>query len=113
MSQVLGSTIIAICLSAQGSYNQACNKALEAGSKQSGVYQEIDGIEKGTIKYINTQAEKRLTKNEMSAVATGYLVYKTTKDKKIQINLPTLGLFDKVHSEISPTSYNVRFQWNF
>lgn len=113
MSQLLSSAIVAICISAQGPYNEACNKGVEAGAKQTGIYQEVDWAEKATLKFANDKAEATLGKKPMSAVGVGVFVYRAAKNKKVNFKLPDIGVCDSITNELTPTSYNINLQWKF
>lgn len=113
MASLFSTAIVAVCVSAQGQYNVACNNALDAGTRQVGIRQDVDMVEDGTIRYVETQAQKKLGNRSLSLVGTGYAAYRINKDKKVKFKLPDIGICNSITNEVTPNSYKVDFQWKF
>ena len=113
MANLFGQAIIAACATATGQYNQACNKALDAATRQVGIRQVVDGTENYATGFVITKAKNAAGKDLTSAMGTGMFIYNTAKSKNISFNLPTLGVADSISNQISLKSYNMNLQWHF
>lgn len=109
---LMSTAIVAICMGAQGSYNQACNNALDAGTRQAGIRQTADMVESKANDMANKSAEKMIGKEGMSMIGTGAFIFKVARDRSLIFKLPTLGLCNSVTNHITPTSYDITLQWN-
>ena len=88
----IGPLIVAICVNAGPTYNDACKAALEQGAAQSGVSNHFEKItkkvEKGVVQYIDPSKEV-----EIAAAAVGYTV-QLVSGKQATIALPNPGIKD-------------------
>lgn len=104
---LLTGAIAALCLNVQTGYSTACNKAVEAGSKQSTVYQSEETIEES----IKTDLKKHFSKEVLSAAAVVGFTYKTIKDRSLSFELPNLGLCQSINNKIDQSAYSINFKW--
>lgn len=111
MAGLSSTIIIAACVGAQGTANQACVNAVDAGTRQMGIRDTVDQIETNTVRYLDSEVQKQLNQDQLSALAIAGFVYKTAKEKKLTVNLPTLGVCDSVKNEITKNSYSLTLQW--
>lgn len=113
MAQLFGSVILSACLGLNGSYYEACSKAMDAGTRQIGIRQKADEIESQTRNYTDSQGKKYLGKEGMAAIGFIGFGVKTVREEKVAFKLPNLGLCSSINNEIGKDHYNVKFQWDF
>jgi hypothetical protein len=113
MAQLFGSAILSACLGLEGSYYDACSKAIDAGTRQIGLYQQAELIEKRTNKYALGEAKKYFGDEGVKAIGFIGFGVKTVRDEKVAFKLPNLGLASSVNNEIGKDSYKINIQWNF
>lgn len=113
MASLFGTYLVAACVSVQGQYHEACNKALDAGTRQVGIRQQVDNAEDKSLQLVNAKAENTIGKDGMWVVGSGFFVYKTARDKSLDFKLPTLGLCNSVTNHVTADSYNIKLNWNF
>lgn len=112
MASVFSSAIIAMCASAAtAKYNDACNKALDAATRQTGWRQSADGAEDKTVQYVTSVAQRHSTKAMQEAAAAGFFLIKTAKDKRLVFKVPTFGLCSSMESQIEPSKYGLLVRW--
>lgn len=110
---LFSTAIMSFCIAtAPGQYNNACNSAVDAGTRQAGVRQQFDAAEEQTSQYVAKKAESVTPKTVQKVAGAGFFLYRTAQDKKVNFNLPTLGLADSLSNEITPNSYLVTFKWS-
>lgn len=113
MASLVSTAIVSLCVSVSANYNDACNKALDAGTRQVGFRQQADQAEDSTVRLLDNKVQTTLTKEEYSLLGAAGFVYKTAKDQRLKFNLPNFGVCTKVTNEITPTSYNIQLNWRF
>jgi hypothetical protein len=117
MAGLFGSTIGTICVLAVSSpYNDACNHAVDAGTRQSGWRQTVDSAEDKVNEIVTVKATK-ITKSVageegLTVIGTGGFIYKTVKSQSLSFRLPTLGICDSASNNITPTYYGLTLNWN-
>jgi len=113
MAGLFSQAITAFCMSAASSatYNNACNHAVDAGTRQVGIRQQVDGAEDKTTALVATKATDVAGKHVSMAVGAVGFVYKTYRDKSLVFKLPTMGICDSLSNQITPNSYILSFQW--
>lgn len=109
----IGSAIIAACIGASGQAHEACVKSLDAGSIQSGIRRDADQFEDNLIRYINMRLENELSEKQRQTLAVTGFFLKVAKDQKVSFRAPTLGMCKRIDNEITPSSYSVKFGWDF
>jgi len=108
----LGIASLCAGVAADGQYNIACNKAVEAGTRQYGVYQLMDRTEQKSLEIATKQGSDILGKDATEVVVIGVYSYRFYKDRAVVFKLPNLGLADTISNRITLTSYTLNFQWN-
>lgn len=111
---IIQSAIASFCMTVASNpaYNQACNKAAEAGTKQTGIYQTADSYEGNTINYAKKELTYHLGGQTVGAIGAAGFAYNTTRTKSLNFSLPTLGLCNSINNEITPNSYSIHLKWN-
>lgn len=112
MASLFSTAIVAFCTgTVSGQYNEACNKAMDAGTQQAGWRQSVDNVEDKTVNYVNAKVQDKTPKSMQEVVAVAGFGYKTVRDKKLHFKLPTLGLASSISNEITLTSYTINIMW--
>jgi hypothetical protein len=110
---VLDSLIVFSCVGLAGQQNDACNKALVAGSKQSGIEQTTDTYENHQLKLLEKDAYQLFGENAVNVVGGTAWVTKSLVEKKASFGLPNMGLCDKLVTEINQNEAKLVFKWKF
>lgn len=110
---IISSLITVSCIGLSGQNNDACTKALEAGTKQSGIEQETDTYESNKLKYLETGSYNVLGKENAQVMGGTIWLTKMIVDKKASINLPNLGICNSLTTQIDTTSAKLVFKWQF
>lgn len=110
---LLDSLIVFSCVGLSGQQNDACNKALTAGSQQSGITQTANTYESNQMKMLETDANKWFGQDAVTAVGGTAWVTKSLVEKKASIGLPNLGICDKLSTEINSNTAKLVFKWVF
>lgn len=113
MAQLLGSVILSACLGLEGSYYEACSKAMDAGTRQIGLRAEADRLDGQLNRYVQSQGYKLLGKEGMDAIGFIGFGTKSVREEKVAFKLPNLGLCNSINNEIGKDSYSIKIQWNF
>lgn len=113
MASLLGNAIIALCVSASGQYNQACNKALDAGTRQVGIRQDADALEDKSLDLAKITATKNLGPAPVAVATAGVYTYRVYKEKSIVFKLPNMGIADTISNQITDKSYKLNFEWRW
>ena len=113
MAALIGSAILSICSGAQNNYYEACNKALDATSRQIGLRQEADEVEQRMRAITENSARKYLGKESVATVAFIGVTYKAVKERQVTFKLPNLGLCNSVTSQVGTEQASLRMDWNF
>ncbi len=90
---LLDALIATSCMGLAGQQNEACEKALQAGSKQSGFDQMANGYENNQLKYLQDNANYFIGKDKIETIgAIGWLT-KAAVERKAAVGLTrTLSL---------------------
>lgn len=105
---LLDSLIVASCVGLAGQANDACNKALEASAKQSGVEQTTSAYEKHQLKNIEEGAVSFLGKDAVNVSGGMIWLTKSLVDKKA-----SFGLYGPLSTEIAPSLTKLVLKWTF
>lgn len=112
MTGLFGSAIIAFCMgAATGSYNDACIHAMDAGTKQSGISQQMDSVEDKSVEIVNRHVIKTFGKETMSVIAAGGYIYRVAREGRVSFRIPTLGICSSLNNEITADSYKLLLEW--
>lgn len=104
--------ISATCSSFTNVNTSACTHALEAGSKQTGLYQQEEQIENSFTLMAKSNADKYLGPQTQEVVGGAYYVYKTYKDKEINLRLPNMNICDSIDTKLTNNSMGLNFRWS-
>jgi hypothetical protein len=111
---LLSKAIVAICVSAVNpQYNTACDKALDAGTRQVGMRTNTDGTEDKATQIATNYVQDEFGKDSTYVIGAGAFAYKTAKDRSVTFKLPTLGIADSISNQITTNSYTLNVRWNF
>jgi len=114
MAVLLGKAIVAICVSAVNpQYHTACDKALDAGTRQAGIKTGADGTEDKATQTVTGYIQDEIGKDSMKVLGAGVFMYRTAKDRSLTFKLPTFGIADSIGNQITPNSYALNIRWNF
>ncbi len=101
----------AICLSTVPSNGQeACNKALQAASVQSGVEPTLEKAQGLVTAYMQVQAEKTFGRDLCSAAAAAYTI---GSQRRIQFTTKQVPLVERTSVGVTPDSATLQFGWSF
>jgi hypothetical protein len=110
---ILDSIIVSVCMSVSGQGNEACQKALTAGAKQSGVEQSANSYEQNRLNYMQSGAESFFGKNTVAAIGGVGWAAKSAVDHKASIGLPNFGICSGIKIEINSNTERLVLQWRF
>lgn len=110
---LITTAIVAVCVNYQGAYVEACNKALDATTRQVGLRYGADLLESKANEVVTQKAEMVIGKRGMEVVGSGTYVYKVIADKSVRFRVPTLGLCNSITNRITPISYDLTAEWKF
>ena len=114
MAGLLGQAIAMVCVSAATpQYNNACNKALDAGTQQAGIKQQYDNLENKSTELAKNKAISTFGSTPVELVSAGVYTYKVVKDRSVFFALPNMGLADKISNKITDKSYTINFSWKW
>jgi hypothetical protein len=109
---LISSLIVIVCSGTVPNYADPCQKALEATTKQTQLYQTDEKLES----YASDRAVKISTKvlgqGTMDALGGGAYAYKVYRDRSIHFRLPTFGLCDSASNTIGLDSYSLNLSWH-
>lgn len=111
---LLGSIIVSVCVgTAPGSYPTACSAALDAGTRQSGFDKDFETVERNGSRYGTYLYEENVPENAKPFLGSLVFLAKTAIDRRVDVPLPTLGVCDKVVTELTPSSAIISMKWGF
>lgn len=110
---VLDTLIVTTCLGVSGPSNQACNKALEAGTKQTGVESQVDSLETKTTKMAEKDAKQYLGETSVFLLTGTAMATKAVIDKSATVKLPTLGICNSITANVGPQKSLLSLMWKF
>lgn len=107
--------LVSACIASGGTGTQqmACQKATEAGSKQSGIEKEMNDAEKRSLNKLEIEATDIFGKSGVNVVAGSVFVAKTLQSKSLSVGMPTFGLCSSIKTEINPDMSVLKFEWKF
>lgn len=111
---LLDTLIITSCMGMQsGQPQDACQKALQAGTKQSGVEKVANDQETAITKKADTKAKDLLGEQTYSVVGGTVFLAKTVSEKKVSLGLPTMGICNSIKAEVSDKQSQLKLEWKF
>lgn len=73
----------------------------------------MDNTEDHAVKNIEKKAEQDIGQNGIYMVVGTYFIARTAITKSVGFGLPTLGLCNSIHVEVSQNVSLMRFEWKF
>lgn len=113
MAGLMSQVIMMACIGSAPAYNQACNKALDAATRQVGVRQQVDTAEDKTVQIVSHKAQTIVGNDVTSVVGVGGFILKTARDRSLNFGIPTLGLCSSLRNQIGVDSYAIMAEWRF
>ena len=106
---------VMVCASTPANYNQACNKTVDATTRQVGIRQEVDKYEDLSMKFADKEARHYLGDTSMSATAVALAVYRYQSGQGFIFNTKAPILCDTIQGSINGTTstYGFTLNWNF
>lgn len=100
------------CTNAYPNQMDACQKAMEAGSKQVQLYQTDEKVENYFTVHAKETSENYLGQRITEGVAGTAYLYKIYKNKSVNLRLPTLGVCDSANTQLEIQKYTLNLKWN-
>lgn len=110
---VIDTLIITSCIGLSGAQKDACDHALLAGAKQSGIEANVDHMESKTTKKLAIDAQEYLGKTPVDIVAGTAILVKTVADKAATVKLPTMGLCNSLVLRVSQDKSLLSIEWKY
>lgn len=105
--------IASMCSSNQSIDQNACSHFLEASAKQTQIYQYSDKAEDYFKIKAKNETNALLGSKAEDIVGGTYFVYKSYKNKSIDIKLPNMGLCNTINTHVGQDNNSLNFGWNF
>lgn len=110
----LASLITSTCLNmAPATYNAACNGALTAGTKQSGIEKSVNDVQGKITTFADKESKQIIGEKPLSYLGGALFIKKIADERKVNLNLPKFVLYDSASTELSENSCKLNLQWNF
>lgn len=113
MASVLSSLIVSACVGMSSPGKEACQKAVEAAGKQSGLEKQAMDAQKKLEKNAKKEATEVIGKTPVDVIGGTVFLVKAISDKSIGASVPTMGLADKIRVELGQDKSQVRMEWKF
>jgi|ERR1035437_11110982 hypothetical protein len=110
---LIDTLIVTSCVGLSGMQRDACNKALTAGSKQSGIENNMDTAEKKTLKNIERDSRDTLGNTTVDVIAGTAIVAKTVADKAATVKLPNLGICNTMVLKVNHEKSLLSLEWKY
>ena len=109
---MITSLLLSACVGTSGSYNAACQKALESTYVQSGYSAQVNKFQSGAMSYGKNREHDVFGKSVwlVDGVAAGAII---AKDKKANLVLPNLGVCDIFSTQLQPNKYGLKWEWHW
>lgn len=109
----LEAIIMTTCIGLSGNVHDACEKALEAGSKQSGVAQNVGKFEDKVSRKADREARDIVGDTGMEAGAIGVSVVKTVVEKSATFRFPVFMPSMYLSTQIGVEKSQLGIEWKF
>lgn len=110
---LIATTLASACIGLTGNQLDACNKAVEAGVKQSG----LEAISNNAEDKVNIMTQKVVKDhvNDDIISISGSIIYisKAVQTQSISVNIPTAGLCSTASAQINASNSNIKLEWKF
>lgn len=109
------SAIMSACIAgaSPGQGQMACQKATEAGGKQTGVEQTVDAYETRETKIFEKKFVDFLGQDSATAVAGSVFLAKSLASRSVSFGLPNFGLCSSIKTEITENTSMLKLEWKF
>jgi hypothetical protein len=111
VSNLFTPLLISVC-TGMAQYQAACQKSTEAFFVQSGWESTTTQFQNGATSYGKTQENSNLGSNAviLNTTAAAAIAY---KEKKLNLNLPNLGVCDKFSTQLDSNTYKLLWEWKW
>jgi hypothetical protein len=96
------------CSNSFSNHQEACQKFLEASGKTTQIYQNTDKTEA----YITTTVKNETGEEIVYTITAAGFVYRSYRNKSVNIKLPTFGVCDSMSTKVGPDSGSLNLKWN-
>jgi len=110
---LIDQAILTFCATMQPQYNAPCKASLQAGTRQIGVYEQVNTGEKAFDRMASISAYNNLNNTTIIVIGGTYFIAKTIQDRQVNFNLPTYGVCDSLGTHIGIGSYGLHAGWKF
>lgn len=110
---ILETLIVTSCVGVPSTYLDACNKALQAGTKQSGVEQSVDAAETKVGKKADNIAKEYVSENVAGVIGGAAFVAKSVSEKSATLNLPNMGICTTIKTTVGKDKSVLKLEWKF
>lgn len=111
---LLDTLIVSGCVSFYpGQSQDACNKALVASTKQSGIESNMNTTEDKTLKNLDKNSREYLGNTTANVIAGTAIVAKTVADKAATIRLPNFGICNSMILKVNHETSVLSLEWKY
>ncbi len=110
---LLDTLIVTSCVGLSGASQDACNKALTAGAKQSGIEATANNTEQKITKAADKDAKELLGTGTVNVVAGTAFLVKSVASKSAVLNLPNLGICNTMTININQQQSLLNLKWMY
>lgn len=110
---LVDSFIVSSCIGFTGQAQDACNKALLAGMRQSGIESTMNTMENNTSQKAENTARHYLGGTAVNYISASVFIAKSVASQSVSFGLPTLGLCNSFDVSIGASSSILNFGWKF
>jgi|ERR1035437_183238 hypothetical protein len=110
---LIDTLIVTSCVGLSGIQQDACNKALTAGTKQSGIEANVDHEESKMTKKLDISAREYLGTTTVNVVAGTAIVAKTIADKAATVKLPNFGICNTMVLKVNHEKSLLSLEWKY
>lgn len=112
MADMVTSLLLSACIGTSGSYNAACQKALESTYVQSGYSAKVSQVQSGLTSYGKSKERDVFGHSVwlVDGVVAGAII---ARDKKANLVLPNLGICDIFSTQLQPNKYGLKWEWHW
>ena len=105
--------IVSVCVGSVGSVKDACNKSLEAGTKQSGIERNVNAAERRLTKKLDNGARDLFGNPSVDVLAGSVILTKALIDKTATVRLPSFGICSSMNAQIGKEKSLLNLEWKF
>lgn len=105
--------IASACISSSGVKQEACEKGLQAGTKQFGIEKSVNILEDKVQNGAKLTAYDWFGKTGSDVLGGTIFLAKSVKDKSVSFGLPTLGIANRITTTAGVDVYRLNLEWRF